>query len=245
MASLSFLAGRKDVAQISRGTSIMLLIVYGCYLLFQLYTHNAVFMDKSPKSEVIGWRGRLDPKGEDADPSHAMAQIGASVAGGAVNRGNSMMIDAETKKKKDADNLAEAQEEEEQPQLTVLVALITLLFSTVLVALCAEYMVSSINDLVTRGGISETFGEFSPMGKTKGDHRGPFFGYDRLTRTKINSWSDPPTYRWQRSRARHGRDRRNKGQDEPCHRRCRRIEHPNRPARAAANRHHRLDRRQG
>ncbi|KAF3891670.1 hypothetical protein GTR04_4941 [Trichophyton interdigitale] len=48
-------------------------------------------------------------------------------------------------------------QEEEEPQLSIYVAVFTLCTSTALVALCAEAMVSSIDAITTSGGISETF----------------------------------------------------------------------------------------
>jgi len=51
----------------------------------------------------------------------------------------------------------EIDEDEEIPQLSIWSALATLIISTVLVALCAEYMVDSIDALSTQGGISKEF----------------------------------------------------------------------------------------
>lgn len=54
----------------------------------------------------------------------------------------------------------EVQEEEEakeEPQLHFYVAILTLVISTVLVALCAEFMVDAIDAITATGGISKTF----------------------------------------------------------------------------------------
>ena len=48
-------------------------------------------------------------------------------------------------------------DEPEEPQLSVLVAILTLAASTVLVALNAEFLVDSINDVTCGGGISKNF----------------------------------------------------------------------------------------
>lgn len=70
------------------------------------------------------------------------AASGAATAGGRINQENIVH---------------EEPDEEETPQVSVLGALITLTIATVLIALCAEYMVSSI-DAVTQGGaVSEEF----------------------------------------------------------------------------------------
>lgn len=53
--------------------------------------------------------------------------------------------------------LREPEEEKEKPQLSVLVAVITLSVSTAFVGICAEFLVGSINDLVTQAHLSKTF----------------------------------------------------------------------------------------
>jgi Ca2+:H+ antiporter len=49
------------------------------------------------------------------------------------------------------------EDDEEQPQLSIWVAVLTLTISTTFVALCAEFMVGSIDALTENGGISKTF----------------------------------------------------------------------------------------
>lgn len=51
----------------------------------------------------------------------------------------------------------EVEEEKEEPDLTLWAALILLVLSTVLVAICAECLVSSIDHLVSSSGISRVF----------------------------------------------------------------------------------------
>ncbi|KAK4618091.1 Vacuolar calcium ion transporter [Fulvia fulva] len=113
----------------SRGTAVMLLAVYACYLIFQLRTHVDMYNEPSQKTPK-------KPRGkkEDGEALKGIAMIGAAsgaaTAGGRVNQENLVQ---------------EAPEEEEMPALTKLGAVITLAISTVFIALCAEYMVSSIN----------------------------------------------------------------------------------------------------
>ncbi|KAL8793683.1 MAG: hypothetical protein Q9195_003732 [Heterodermia aff. obscurata] len=54
-------------------------------------------------------------------------------------------------------NPTQEPEDREQPQLHIITAIVTLAISTAFVAVCAEYMVDSINDLTDRGGLSKTF----------------------------------------------------------------------------------------
>ncbi|KAF1821572.1 calcium/proton exchanger [Dissoconium aciculare CBS 342.82] len=103
------LSGLDDngVTPLSRGTAVILLLVYAAYLLFQLRTHSDVYNEKM------------------------------------------------SEKKTSTSETDEDDEEEETPQLTRLGALITLAGATVLIALCAESMVSAIDDLAK--DISEEF----------------------------------------------------------------------------------------
>jgi Ca2+:H+ antiporter len=116
----------------------MLLVVYGGYLFFQLRTHVDMYNEPSKKSPK-----RPSGKKEAGEARKGIATIagaGAAAAGGEINR----------------ENLVQEQEEEaETPQLTRIGAIITLTGSTVLVALCAEYMVDGIK--VVSNSVSQEF----------------------------------------------------------------------------------------
>ncbi|KAK4494141.1 hypothetical protein PRZ48_014439 [Zasmidium cellare] len=117
------------VAPTSRGTAVLLLVVYACYLIFQLRTHVDMYNEPSEKSPK-----KSSGKKEEGEALKGIAMIGAAsgaaTAGGKINQ----------------ENLVQQQEEDEEtPQLTVIGALVTLAVSTVFIALCAEYMVSAIN----------------------------------------------------------------------------------------------------
>ena len=127
----------RGVAPTSRGTAVMLLITYGCYLFFQLKTHREVYNEPSqkvPKKKSKKRKGRDDIRKSIANAGGAAAQVGVGEQG----------VQAE-----------EGEHEEDPPLLTKWGALITLAGSTVLVALCAEYMVSAIDALAK--DISEEF----------------------------------------------------------------------------------------
>ena len=117
------------VTQTSRGTSVLLLIVYASYLFFQLKTHSKMYNEPSKKTPK-----RTTGKKDAGDANKAMAMIGAAPgaasAGGRVNQENLVH---------------EEDEEEETPSLSITGAIITLLIATVFIALCAEFMVSAIN----------------------------------------------------------------------------------------------------
>lgn len=127
------------VTPLSRGTAILLLIVYGCYLLFQLSTHATMYNEPSQKSPKN--KGGRKESGEVLRGLATMGAGTAAASGGGVNQ----------------QHLVHEEEDEEVPQLTVIGALVTLAGSTVLVAFCAEYMVSAIDAITGEGGVSEEF----------------------------------------------------------------------------------------
>lgn len=127
-----------EVTALSRGVSVLLLIVYGAYLFFQLKTHTDMYNEPSKKVEKRRTRVK---KG---DALKVMAQGGANMSatsGGEATQENPMQHD-----------------DKDKPQLSIWVAIFTLAVSTAFVAVCAEFMVHSINAL-TEGphGISKTF----------------------------------------------------------------------------------------
>lgn len=88
----------KNILLLSRGTSIILLILYLLYLYFQLFSHHSLFAD-------VG-------EDEDDEAGATLSPISAGVA---------------------------------------------LVLVTLMVAICAEYLVDSIDAIVQTAGISETF----------------------------------------------------------------------------------------
>jgi len=100
-------SGSKEKAQsiltLSRGTAIILLLLYVLYLVFQLRTHSNLFDAENQQ--------------EDDDGEH----------------------------------------EQEEPTIGPIAAIAVLVVTTVLVTICADYLVDSIDDLVTTSGISRAF----------------------------------------------------------------------------------------
>ncbi|KAL3467397.1 sodium/calcium transporter [Aspergillus heterothallicus] len=131
-------ADTTKIAQLSRGTSIMMLVVYGCYLFFQLKSHTEIYNAPSQKSE------KRRQKISEGDASRGIAQIGHMSAAMAGSHQVSL-------------HNSDEEDEPEEPQLSVFVALLTLCISTAFVGICAEFMVDSIDALTEEGGISKTF----------------------------------------------------------------------------------------
>ncbi|KEF54017.1 Ca2+:H+ antiporter [Exophiala aquamarina CBS 119918] len=126
------------VTAISRGTAILLLVVYGCYLFFQLKSHTAMYNAPSEKNKkrAVGSKFKSAVIPEKFRNQSVVERNAAAAA------------------EAEADD---AEDEPEEPQLSIWVAVLTLALSTVLVALNAEYLVDSINAITCGGGISKSF----------------------------------------------------------------------------------------
>ncbi|KAF2451685.1 calcium/proton exchanger [Karstenula rhodostoma CBS 690.94] len=135
----------KKNSELSHGTAIILLFVYGCYLFFQLKTHATMYSEPSEK----GVKRKQSVEGSVA---RGIATIGAGTAatsGGAANQERHLQ---NSKQAADDD-----EDDFEEPNLTMWGALITLAISTTLVAFCSEFMVSSIDGFTRQAHISTTF----------------------------------------------------------------------------------------
>jgi len=129
----------KNITALSRGTSILLLLVYGTYLFFQLKSHAQIYNAPSKKVD------KRRPKVEGGDATKKLVNVGVKLS--AIRGGTAAQEDP-----------SRTPEEKEEPRLNIWVAVFTLAASTALVALCAEYMVNSINALCTpTSGLSKTF----------------------------------------------------------------------------------------
>ncbi|KAK5562016.1 hypothetical protein LTR43_012389, partial [Exophiala xenobiotica] len=123
-----------SIAALSRGTAVLLLIVYGCYLFFQLKSHADIYNTPGEKNRKRN----------------------------VANKFKDVVLPERLRRRCRADKEHVVEEAEtgepQEPQLSVWVALCTLAISTVLVALNAEYLVDSINAITCGGhGISKTF----------------------------------------------------------------------------------------
>lgn len=109
---------QQTILNLSRGTAIILLIMYAFYLNFSLRTHHNLFVPKS----------KQQPQRSPGDEERADDE--APVA---------------------------AEAEEDGPLLGAWASGAVLVITTVLVAICADYLVDSIDSLVERANISRNF----------------------------------------------------------------------------------------
>jgi Ca2+:H+ antiporter len=166
-----------DVAKLSRGTSVILLVVYAAYLVFQLKTHSKVFAEVSQKVEARPFKHPLHlgpaPLKEGAVTRGLVAPAGL-FGGGLISsrteneKIRNVVTQPPRKNPQDEEAAAgaavaekegseEEEEESEEPQLHFLVAVATLALSTVVIALCAEFMVDGISAVTAGGVVSAEF----------------------------------------------------------------------------------------
>ncbi|KAI0798396.1 Calcium/proton exchanger [Xylaria sp. FL0064] len=118
------------VLRLSRGIAVILLLVYLLYLVFQLVTHRAVLSEESKKVTV---RDIFDR--QPHIPEHGATS-------GTVGTTDNDLHD-ETGQTSEHDRSMDT----EEPDLHFLVALGTLILCTVIIALCAEGLVSGIEPI--------------------------------------------------------------------------------------------------
>lgn len=114
---------------LSRGTAIILLLIYVLYLWFQLRTHHNLFGNQAALEAGPAQAERAEAEeggGATADPD----------AAGSDNR---------------------VGESEDEAVMSPWSAAAVLVVTTILVSICADYLVESIDSLVERGGISRSF----------------------------------------------------------------------------------------
>lgn len=143
------------IAEISRGTSVILLVAYGCYLFFQLKTHSIMYNAESVKVPMKPTKHSL-PEGAILKGLAAAGGIGAAIGRSRPPSGEIPPPDEIMHR--DCYEEQAALDEEIEPQLHIWVAVFTLAASTAVVVLCAEFMVDTIN-VITSGtrGISVEF----------------------------------------------------------------------------------------
>jgi len=125
--------------KLSRGTAIILLVVYGSYLFFQLKSHKDMYNAPSEKAPK-----RRQSKKEAGDVLKAMAGIGGNAAalGGEANQQNSLQL---------------PEDEPEEPALSLVGSLVALCAATALIGVNAEFLVDSINKVTCQYNVSEYF----------------------------------------------------------------------------------------
>lgn len=102
---------------------------------------------------------RVKPEGGDTSKNLATmgAGISASMGGKVHNTSRGVVPVLKYIGPSTQGNPTQQPDDREEPQLYIWVAVLTLAISTAFVALCAEFMVGSVNALTERSGINKTF----------------------------------------------------------------------------------------
>ncbi|KAI3337655.1 Calcium/proton exchanger [Ustulina deusta] len=126
------------VPQLSHGVAIILLLIYFLFLFFQLKTHSEMFNEESQKvakKDIF----KRQPLPENAIAS-GVARVGVAAANVRDENGD---LSHEMMRVPTSDD----DDESEEPRLHLFVAVASLTISTVIIALCAEGLVSGIEPI--------------------------------------------------------------------------------------------------
>ncbi|KAF0400028.1 calcium/proton exchanger [Gigaspora margarita] len=151
------------ILDISYGTSIVLLIVYILYLVFQLKTHKTLFNEKEgDKKDVDDNQSNKQNTNQSDDE-----QRGDSEQRPDDIRSDQNLLDRRENREREGEHNIERgvkikddiDDEPDEPEqhINVMIALILLIVTTVITAFSAEFLVDSIEGIVKTLGISETF----------------------------------------------------------------------------------------
>lgn len=144
----------QSVLALSRGTALVLLAVYVCYLVFQLRTHADYFEAQNQQLEIDAVAGpkilRQDSgtmTPEDRRSVYEDLEAGVDTSTLRTVADNGVLSDAHV-----LQDLAV-----EVTHLTKIESIMLLFIITVIVTFCADYLVVSINPIVDSTGMSKTF----------------------------------------------------------------------------------------
>ena len=135
-----------NIPKLSRGTAIILLFVYACYLFFQLRTHVNMYNAPSEKVQKQNLVRRNTAIGHTDK---------AAVASSSANSPTSDQTD--TEKNDQQDQQGKEDEDEEVPNLSFAGGIITLCVATALIGLCSEFVVDNINAVAVQNDVPLEF----------------------------------------------------------------------------------------
>ncbi|KAF7327846.1 Calcium/proton exchanger [Mycena kentingensis (nom. inval.)] len=144
LSSSSTIASQIQMANIlkmSRGVSVILLLVYGSYLFFQLCSHTHLYEDGHKKSEILRIK-RTAPANISAPPRSVYS---ASRASSDVSL--PIMHSAGIPMSRDSTLVESFDPPTDEPRLSIYVILLVLAIVTVAVAFTADHLVDSMNHI--------------------------------------------------------------------------------------------------
>ncbi|CAL1716535.1 unnamed protein product [Somion occarium] len=151
----------RDILAVSHGAAIILLFIYGCYLVFQLFSHKELYGDekgdafKSTRYVKKDKKAKVQPS---AAASESAQPLTPKEGGGIVT---TRPLDLESNRTlsvhEEAHEEVHEEDEVEKPSMSVTLTVVLLVVVTVLVAVTAEFLVRSIDGLTASGHISKEF----------------------------------------------------------------------------------------
>lgn len=139
----------------SRGISVVIMASYALWILFQLKTNQEMFKEPSPKTPK-----RASRNSNDRAVGKGVAAIGAGAAAASGGWVNARMLVKKVPSDNDEEveeGQGEEEEEFETPSLSLIGATTALVVSVVLVAFNTEFTTNSIQALLQRRNVSQTF----------------------------------------------------------------------------------------
>lgn len=150
-----------DILAVSHGVSIILLVIYVGYLVFQLFSHANLYEDTG---------GHIfQSTGYHADKKRQVKKFGKAVGNAmrfrkekapsaAAIGGETELVNVDLEGNRTrSENEEEEEEEHETPCMNLWVSIGSLVVTTVLVAITAEWLVDSIDGITSTGKISKEF----------------------------------------------------------------------------------------
>ncbi|CAE6432105.1 unnamed protein product [Rhizoctonia solani] len=137
------------VLAISRGTSIILLFVYACYLFFQLWTHAYIYTPEASAHHAAqtfqpGFDGPGAPTSQRVFHMPSLPSLPSIFHGSGTSSTSSI-------------SSVSTEEDETVPKLKIQATMILLATVTVFTGITAEWLVDSIDGLTKNGNISREF----------------------------------------------------------------------------------------
>ncbi|KAJ3536062.1 hypothetical protein NM688_g6886 [Phlebia brevispora] len=160
-----------DILAMSHGAALILLFIYLCYIIFQLFSHKDLYADdnteimksrkypvRPPNQFTQKLRSRVNHlRHHDVEAANGSGLALTELEGSPQSASLDSHADPEASAP-DSHSLAETETPEvEEPSMSVPMTIFLLAGVTVLVAVTAEFLVDSINGLTSTGKISTEF----------------------------------------------------------------------------------------
>ncbi|ORX36920.1 Sodium/calcium exchanger protein-domain-containing protein [Kockovaella imperatae] len=147
---------RTDLLAMSHGVAVLLLVLYLGYLTFQMWTHAHFYSDEPvsqsttypPEVTNIGEKLHLPHRKKKHDEENPISPTDSSSTS-REDHPNAAVAQSEAIQETDPQvRHGEDDEEEQQPEMNIVVTIAVMVLDTVLVGVTAEFLVDSINGLV-------------------------------------------------------------------------------------------------